>query len=205
MDLNELKSSVLEQAKKAKELANTEKDLKNEIKSIIKKNFADIVYPFMKEMNSVIYKIHDLADVSISSSDEKKLYGNKNDCYITLKKYFGGVYPEFRLPATNLHNGVSRDLLNENWGSMNYTLHLDTWFLTEEDTQKFVDACKDVYVVVLNKYSELVKERNEKLSESIDKLSEELAKSSCVSHNKDGTVEIHLGGKTYTATLKESE
>ena len=206
MDLNELKSSVLEQAKKAKELANAERDLKNEIKGIIKKNFCDIVKPFMEDMNKLISNIHKLADVSASDMNDRKLFCDVDGRHISLKKYWGGMYPNLYDKGGIYTSSISIDILNNNLNTFNdWVLYLDKWFLTEEDSQKFVEVCKEEYVDILNRYSALVSERNEKLSKSIDKLSEELAKSSCVSHNEDGTVEIHLGGKTYTATLKESE
>lgn len=206
MDLNGLKASVLEQAHKTKDLANTERDLKNEIKNIVKKNFCDIVKPFMTDMNELIYDIHNLADVSATNMNDRKLFCDVEGRHISLKKYWGGMYPNLYDKGSANTRSLSIDILNDDLNINNgWLLYLDKWFLTEEDSQKFVEACKVEYVDILNKYSALVSERNEKLSKSIDKLSEELSKSSCVSHKEDGTVEIHLGGKTYTATLKESE
>ena len=125
--------------------------------------------------------------------------------YFKITKYWGGVYTTFGKSSDKYYNAWEADLVTmSNW-SCNYLLNLSYWFLTEEKTQDFVDLVKQYYTDVLEVYSEQVKTRNEQLSQSITELTEELKRASTVEHKEDGTVEIHLGGKTYRATLKEGE
>lgn len=212
MDINELKSKVLEQAQESAQLAQTKKELEKQIKDTIAKNFNEIVKPFMTEMNELIRSVSGMSNTSVSYSageNNVKLFLGENvpDCYyFRLNKYYGGIYTNFGRKSDSYYNRWETDLLTETdcWGNDN-TLKLSYWFLTEEKSQEFVELVKEYYVELLENYSVLVKERNEQLSQSITELTEELKRASTVEHKEDGTVEIHLGGKTYRATLKEGE
>ena len=212
MDIDELKSKVLEQAQESAQLARTKKELEKQIKDTIAKNFNEIVKPFMTEMNKLIKNISDMSDTSInfgSGENTIRMFLGEDvpDCYfLRLIKYWGGIYPNFGRKSDSYYNRWDTDLITQTdcWSNDNI-LKLSYWFLTEEKSQEFVEVVKDYYVELLEKYSVLVKERNEKLSQSITELTEELKRASTVEHKEDGTVEIHLGGKTYRATLKEGE
>lgn len=213
MDINELKSKVLEQAQESAQLAQTKKQLEKQIKDTIAKNFKEIVKPFMAEMNKLIKSISDLANVSLgfSAKDSRvRLFLGEDipdSYYFALVKYWGGIYTNFGRKSDSYCNRWDTDLLtldNDCWTN-DYLLKLSYWFLTEEKSQEFVETVKEHYVDMLEKYSVLVEDRNEQLSQSITELTEELKRASTVEHKEDGTVEIHLGGKTYRATLKEGE
>ena len=212
MDINELKSKVLEQAQESAQLAQNKRELEKQIKDTMAKNFKEIVKPFMEDMNKLIKSISDLSNTSVSfgtGENTVKLFLGENvsDCYyFRLNKYWGGIYTNFGRKSDSYCNRWDTDLLTQTdcW-SNDYTLKLSYWFLTEEKTQDFVEIVKEYYVELLEKYSVLVKNKNEQLSQSITELTEELKRASTVEHKEDGTVEIHLGGKTYKATLKEGE
>lgn len=212
MDINELKSKVLEQAQESAQLAQNKRALENQIKDTMAKNFNEIVKPFMEDMNKLIKSISDMSNTSVSfgpgDSVVKVFLGEKvPDCYyFRLNKYWGGIYIVFGRKSDSYYNRWETDLLTDTdcWSNDN-VLKLSYWFLTEEKSQEFVELVKEYYVELLENYSVLVKERNEQLSQSITELTEELKRASTVEHKEDGTVEIHLGGKTYRATLKEGE
>lgn len=212
MDINELKSKVLEQAKESAQLAQNKRALEKQIKDTIAKNFNEIVKPFMAEMNKLIRSISDMSDTSVSYETGKNVVniflGEKvpDRYYFRLTKYWGGIYPTFGSKSDSYCNRWEKDLISEEicWDNDNI-LKLSYWFLTEEKSQEFVELVKEYYVELLERYSVLVKVRNENLSQSITELTEELKRASTVEHKEDGTVEIHLGGKTYRATLKEGE
>ena len=212
MDINELKSKVLEQAQESAQLAQNKRALEKQIKDTIAKNFNEIVKPFMTDMNKLIKSVSDLSNTSVSFSAEEntvKLFLGENvpDCYFfRLNKYWGGIYTNFGRTSDHHYNRWDTDLLTQTdcWSNDNI-LNLSYWFLSEEKSQEFVEIVKKYYVELLEKYSVLVKVRNEQLSQSITELTEELKRASTVEHKEDGTVEIHLGGKTYRATLKEGE
>ena len=212
MDINELKSKVLEQAQESAQLAQNKKALEKQIKDTIAKNFNEIVKPFMTELNTLVRQISDLANVSLgfSAKDSRvRLFlgeDTPDSYYFALVKYWGGIYTNFGRKSDSYCNRWETDLLTEtNCWSNDNILKLSYWFLTEEKSQEFVELVKEYYVELLENYSVLVKERNEQLSQSITELTEELKRASTVEHKEDGTVEIHLGGKTYRATLKEGE
>lgn len=211
MDINELKSKVLEQAKESAQLAQTKKELEKQIKDTIAKNFNEIVKPFMEDMNELVRKISDMSNTSVSFSageNTVKLFLGEDapDCYyFRLNKYWGGIYTTFGRKSDSYCNRWETDLLTQGGWSGDDILKLSYWFLTEEKSQEFVEIVKEYYVELLEKYSVLVKNRNEQLSQSITELTEELKRASTVEHKEDGTVEIHLGGKTYKATLKEEQ
>ena len=212
MDINELKSKVLEQAQESAQLAQTKRELERQIKDTIAKNFNEIVKPFMTDMNKLIRSISDMSNTSAIFGTRENtvsvfLGENIPDCYFfRLNKYWGGIYTTFGRKSESYCNRLEKDLISEEtcWDNDNI-LKLSYWFLTEEKSQEFVELVKEYYVELLEKYSVLVKNRNEQLSQSIKELTEELKRASTVEHKEDGTVEIHLGGKTYKATLKEGE
>ena len=212
MDINELKSKVLEQAQESAQLAQNKRELEKQIKDTIAKNFNEIVKPFMTEMNTLIRSVSDMSNTSVSYSvgeNDVKLFLGDNvpDCYyFRLRKCWGGIYTDFGRKSDSYCNRWEKDLISEEtcWDNDNI-LKLSYWFLTEEKSQEFVEIVKEYYVEILEKYSVLVKERNELLSQSITELTEELKRASTVEPKEDGTVEIHLGGKTYKATLKEEQ
>lgn len=213
MDINELKSKVLEQAQESAQLAQNKRELEKQIKDTIAKNFKDIVKPFMEDMNKLIKSISDMSNTSVSfgpgESIVKLFLGEEvPDCYyFRLNKYWGGIYINFGRKSDSYCNRWDTDLLtlDDDCWTHDYLLKLSYWFLTEEKTQEFVEIVKEHYADMLEKYSGLVKNRNKQLSQSITELTEELKRASTVEHKEDGTVEIHLGGKTYRATLKEGE
>lgn len=208
MDINELKSKVLEQAQESAQLAQTKKQLEKQKLDTMQKNFTEIALPFMKEMNTLVRKISDLSNITANINGISKLYLGPNvpdNYYFRISKYWGGVYTTFGKSSDKYYNAWKTDLVTMGKWSCDYLLNLSYWFLTEEKTQEFVDLAKKFYTDVLEVYSEQIKTRNEQLSQSITELTEELKRASTVEHKEDGTVEIHLGGKTYKATLKEGE
>ena len=77
------------------------------------------------------------------------------------------------------------------------------WFATEEKTQEFVEIIGTVYADILKAMAESFKTRNEALTKTVMELSDKLLNARSVTHNEDGTVEIHLGDKVYRGTLIE--
>ena len=211
MDINELKSKVLEQAQESAQLAQTKKELEKQILDTIYKNVNEIVKPFMKDMNELVGKISDMSNTMASMQGEDcriNLFLGEDvpECfYFRIVKYWGGIYTAFGRNSDSYHNRWETDIIGRDDWRCDYSLELSNWFLTEEKSQDFIEIVKQHYADILGKYSVLVKNRNEQLSQSITELTEELKRASTVEHKEDGTVEIHLGGKTYRATLKEGE
>lgn len=208
MDLKELEATVLEQATKTKELRLEEDKLKDEICKTIENNLSEIVIPCVIQMNKFLEKLRDLTS-SMPEKDETSVtipLGDVEDGYsfslhvsyrygVNLRyKYFGYSSWDKYLEYKDSLKEVCR------WRSQ-YALR--NVFINEEGSMKIVDLIQKQYADILGVWVEHTKSRNEALSKSIANIRDTLSKAHCVSHNEDGTVEIHLGGKTYKATLKE--
>lgn len=208
MDLKELKSTVLEQATKTKELRLEEDKLKGEICKTIENNLREIVIPYVVQMNKFLEKLRNLTS-SMPEREERRVtipLGDVDESYSFRLNvsYRYGVNLSYQC-----HGYSSWDKYLEYGDSLNnvcrYRSHysLRNVFINEEESMKIVDLIQQQYADILGVWAEHTKSRNEELSKSIATMQDTLSSAHCVSHNEDGTVEIYLGGKTYKATLKE--
>ena len=208
MDLNELETTVLEQATKTKELRLEEDRLISEICKTIENNLREIVIPCVVQMNNFLKKLRDLTS-SLPEKEEKFItipLGEVDDCYSFRLhvSYRYGVNLSYKCNGYSswdkyLEYGDNfKDVCR--WRS-HYSLR--NIFINEEESMKIVDLIQKQYADILGVWSEHTKSYNKELSKSITTMRDTLSRAHCVSHNEDGTVEIHLGGKTYKATLKE--
>lgn len=208
MDLKELESTVLKQATKTKELRVEEDRLKDEICKTIENNLREIVIPCVVQMNKFLEKLRDLTS-SMPEREERNVTiplgeVDENYDFRLHVSYRYGVNLEY-----HRYGYRSWDKYLEYGDSLNevckYRSHysLRNVFINEEESMKIVDLIQQQYADILGVWAEHTKSRNEELSKSIATMQDILSKAHCVSHNEDGTVEIHLGGKTYKATLKE--
>ena len=76
-------------------------------------------------------------------------------------------------------------------------------FLTEDNTVKVVEEIGNICCHILEDYIAILESRNEGLGRDLEILKEQLGQSTCVQDKEDGTVEFHIGGKTYIGTVKE--
>jgi hypothetical protein len=211
MDLNELKKQIEAETEKTVALKKEKKELENNIKRTIYKNLKEIVTPVISEMNSFLQMIRDKSGVCFRYDDERfplALGLNVPDYYsfeIKINSY--GLYLNFgkhtsygwtRDVATPDYEYTKRDVFD-----YGHHLYLSEWFYSEEKAMELVDICREKYVKILDYYASALRNENDSLATAIELLKDTYAKSHCVEHNEDGTVEIHLGGKTYKPTLNE--
>lgn len=209
MDFNELKMNVLAQAEECKNKEAEKANLEKRMADIVKKNASEIVLPYIDEMNGLLDKL-----VTIN-----------NNCYI----YFDDHQTDFFLGEdvkerhTKLYISVSCNKIYFNFrydistmayekrtmsefirgAADKYTIQFFNWLGSEEKSLEMVDILKDEYTRILNCWSEHFTVKNKQLAESIKELNDKLSQGSSIEHKENGTVEIHLGGKTYKATLSE--
>lgn len=74
---------------------------------------------------------------------------------------------------------------------------------TEDKANALLSEICEVYTKLLSKVLEKIEGDNKTLSEQLTSLKEYLNNSSVVKEETDGTIEIHLNGKTYKGTLVE--
>ena len=74
---------------------------------------------------------------------------------------------------------------------------------TEDKANALLSEISEVYTKLFSKVLEQIEGDNKTLSEQLTSLKEYLNNSSVVKEETDGTIEIHLNGKTYKGTLVE--
>ena len=202
MDLKELKKNALAQSSKAKALQEERDGIVRNIALNIRNNIENIITPYVEEMNQFVKDIEVASLVDFESSETVLELGEKvkqkGFClYLNLSNdgvqfYFTGNGQGFFLASANYRLPDDEKLL-----------YLSEWFLSEDKVQKLLDIINAKYSILLEAWGSALKEYNENLSKTITELTEQLKASSTIEDKDDGTVEIHLGGKTYKATLKE--
>lgn len=76
-------------------------------------------------------------------------------------------------------------------------------FSTEDKANAFLAEVDEQYTKLFEEAIKVVDEKNAELALQLDSLKEALSTSSVVKEKEDGSIEIHLNGKTYVGTLKE--
>lgn len=198
MELNELKEKALLLKNERTKLYNEVNAKKAEFAQIIRKNFVEIILPYIRDMNgfikslkfSFIDQYEDLIDTDQTSVRKRlsnwgiailykewKNYGL--DCFITYEE----VYKK---------------------------LNSDHWILFAELFES-VDACNSFIKQLNADYSLLIESAIKQyetetpiLADTLQNLTEKIKNSSCVKQKEDGSIEITINGKTYIGTVKEA-
>ena len=76
-------------------------------------------------------------------------------------------------------------------------------FSTEDRANAFLAEVDEQYAKLFEEVIKVVDEKNSELALQLDSLKEALSTSSVVKEKEDGSIEIHLNGKTYIGTVKE--
>ena len=76
-------------------------------------------------------------------------------------------------------------------------------FSTEDKANAFLAEVNEQYAKLFEEVVRVVDEKNATLALQLDSLREALSTSSVVKEEEDGSIEIHLNGKTYKGTLVE--
>lgn len=80
---------------------------------------------------------------------------------------------------------------------------LSDYLDTEEHALQLLERVRKGYVSIFNQFLDYIGKENEELYNAVQELTEKLADSSTVKEEEDGTVEIHLGGKTFRGKIAE--
>lgn len=74
---------------------------------------------------------------------------------------------------------------------------------TEDKAYSLLAEIKETYALLFEKVLKEVETKNEGLAEKLKAIEEYLKSSSAITEDEDGTIKIHLNGKTYKGTLVE--
>ena len=131
-----------------------------------------------------------------------KYYGNNRSGYIVNIKNEG----EWFRPYYNTCNSEFRDDIRRIYSCKNDKKRIMSFadiLSTEDKANALLSEICEVYAKLFTKVLEQVDEDNNILSGQLTSLKEYLNNSSVVKEEEDGTIEIHLNGKTYKGTLVE--
>lgn len=201
MELNELKEKAILLKEENTKLRNEVNAKKVEFARIIRKNFVEIILPYMQSMNDFINNLNfRFADINgriidddqeIHTTVEKRL----RSCGITL------LFQEWKSYGLNVCLTYEESYKK---------LNADQWMLLAELFES-VDACNSFieqlnadYSIIIGSAINQYETENPALAETLQNLTEKIKSSSFVEQKEDGSIEIIINGKTYIGTVKEA-
>lgn len=208
-ELQDLMSAVKEEAEKTRDLFKEKESNEAKVKEIICKNVKTVCDDFLKDINSFLAIIHKLTQYAIEPSMEglDVKVDISNGCKIHVLPYTQCFNLNFlwdRGSCTNVTR-ITSNTLEDKVPSKNI-IPLFDYFGMEEKAQKTMqDYVYPVVKGLLDRWKKALVVKNSILEVQIEKLKEKLDNASVITESEDGSVEIHIGGKTYTAVLKEGE
>ena len=81
--------------------------------------------------------------------------------------------------------------------------YISPYLDTEEHSLQLLERIRKGYAEILRQFLELLDRENTELYKAVEEFSKRLENSSTVENKDDGTVEIHLGGKTFRGSIVE--
>lgn len=199
MDLNELKERALALKEKNVKLHSEIKARKAELAEITKRNFKEIVLPYIQDMNKFIQKLNLQSFIinskSLLDNSEILLTKEYKDYGVKLEFWEHGAYGI----DCQLNYGDSyKKLSTEHW------VDLEKFFSSVESCNAFIEELNADYISILCSAVADYEKENPELAEYLQYLTEKLETSSCIEKKEDGSIEITLNGKTYIGTVKEA-
>lgn len=199
MELNELKEKALLLKEKNTKLHNEVNVKKAEFAQIIRKNFVEIILPYIRDMNGFI------ANLKFRFNEQSKQLIDTPQMNFVIKLSNWGItifYKEWKSYGLDTYITYSEE---------SYTkLNSDQWLPLAEFFES-VDACNSFIKQLNADYSLLIESaikqyetENPILAETLQNLTEKIKNSSCVEQKEDGSIEITINGKTYIGTVKEA-
>lgn len=198
MDLNELKEKALALKEENVKLHSEIKARKAELAEITKRNFKEIVLPYIQDMNKFIQELN-LQDFRI---EVKRLLDN-SEILLSKECVNYGVKLEFwehrvyGIDCQLNYGDTYKKLSTEHW------VNLEKFFSSVESCNAFIEELNADYISILCRAVADYEKENPKLTEYLQYLAEKLKTSSCIEKREDGSIEITLNGKTYIGTVKE--
>ncbi len=197
MELNELKEKALLLKLENTKLHNEVTAKKAEFAQIIRKNFVEIVLPYMRSMNDFIKNLHIRFDEKVEpllSNNQRTVNKRLTNFGIQIfykewKSYGLDTYITYEDSYTKLHD--------EHW------ISLAEFFESVDACNSFIEQLNADYSLIIESVIKQYETENPTLAETLQNLTEKIKNSSCVEQKEDGSIEITINGKTYIGTVKE--
>ena len=210
MDIKSVFDELRAAAEKNNKLYTEVADKTKAIAAKVAKNYYEIVYPVETELAHLLTSIRETTRF-IETPPEDTYQGLFLGPEVDEDKFRLGLKIDYRgVHIVYASNGVYAEL----WTSINsateytmresYRVMCAAWLASEEKANELVELLKKAYIPLLEWHKTRFEEIGCELSETVGHLKGILENSHTVVENKDGTVEIQLGGKTYIGTVKEA-
>lgn len=202
MELNELKEKAILLKEENTKLRNEVNAKKVEFARIIRKNYVEIILPYMRSMNDFIANnlnsrfaekkeriIDD--DQKIHTTVEKR----QTSCGITL------LFKEWKtygLDVCLAYEESYKKLNADQW------MPLAELFESVDACNSFIEQLNADYSIIIESAINQYETENPALAETLQNLTEKIKSSSFVEQKGDGSIEIIINGKTYVGTVKEA-
>ena len=197
MELNELKEKALLLKLENTKLHNEVTAKKAEFAQIIRKNFVEIVLPYMRSMNDFIKNLHIRFDEKV----EPLLSNNQRTVNKRLTNFgiqiFYKEWKSYGLDTYITYEDSYTKLYDEHW------ISLAEFFESVDACNSFIEQLNADYSLIIESVIKQYETENPTLAETLQNLTEKIKNSSCVEQKEDGSIEITINGKTYIGTVKE--
>lgn len=198
MELNELKEKALLLKNERTKLCNEVNAKKDEFAQIIRKNFVEIILPYIRDMNDFIKSLK----FSFIEHNEKLIDANQMTFGKNLSRWgitlFYKEWKSYGLDAYITYEESYKKLNSEQW------LPLAEFFESVDTCNSFIKQLNADYSLLIESAIKQYETENPILADTLQNLTEKIKNSSCVEQKEDGSIEITINGKTYIGTVKEA-
>ena len=198
MELNELKEKALLLKKENTKLHNEVTAKKDEFAQIIRKNFVEIVLPYMRSMNDFI------KNLNIRCNEKVESLLKNNQLAVNKRLTNFGIqilYKEWKIYGLDTYITYEESYKKL---QTNHWISLAEFFESVDACNSFIEQLNADYSLIIESAIKQYETENPTLVETLQNLTEKIKNSSCVEQKEDGSIEITINGKTYIGTVKEA-
>ena len=214
MDYKELKAltdKVVNEAKVMSQLHDEKTELEKSSAKVIAGNFDRFFIPEYENWKSILSSLAELV-ANYNPANTNIVHTDKANLKVD-SRFIGGIFQcvfycgRYTRRVDELR-GVFGDIINYGvqYESYNEVLELFShFFCNEEQTIKTVDSFRDGIKDLILQYEEIIGDKSENLRLAIQNLKYGLENFTMLGENQDGSITLHLGGKTYVGKIQEAE
>ena len=203
-ELAELSEKLKVAVAKNVELENKKTELLGNIREVMYNNYKNILFDELKMYCNLC------CDFKNKYKNCSALYMDSKNYGIKLKFYHSDSREVFLKIPTDSGSFYYLGLKGEE-SELSYlkgcneqeVKYISPYLDTEEHSLQLLERVRKGYAEILKQFLELLDRENRVLYEAVEEFSKRLENSSTVENKDDGTVEIHLGGKTFRGSIVE--
>ena len=198
MELNELKEKALLLKEENTKLHNGVNAKKAEFAQIIRKNFVEIILPYIRDMNDFIKSL------KFSFIEQNERLIDTDRMFFSKRLSNWGIalfYKEWKSYGLDTYITYEESYKKLN---ANQWMSLAEFFESVEACNSFIEQLNADYSLLIESAMKQYETENPILADTLQNLTEKIKNSSCVEQKEDGSIEITINGKTYIGTVKEA-